>query len=80
MIVDPSAPARPEDIGTGKESDRYVTLRDAHGHEFDARTGLVICPEKPFLYQDSLYGRPVERGIPLGHSQCITQDREFVKI
>ena len=77
-IVDPTAPENP--TGTWNDSDKFVTLKDAHGHEYDARTGDVICLDKPFMFRNSLYGSPSPRKIPLGHSRCISRDREFTTL
>lgn len=77
-IIDPSAPERPE--GTRNESDKFVTRKDAHGHDYDVRTGNVICLDKPFLFKNSLYGSASPRKIPLGHSMCISSDRQFTTI
>lgn len=74
-VVDATAPEDPK--GTWKDSDKFETRKDAHGHDYDVRTGNVICLEKPYLFKDSLYGSPSLRNIPLGHTQCISPDREF---
>lgn len=77
-IVDPTAPEMPK--GTWQDSDKFETRQDAHGHDYDVRTGEVICLDKPFPYKDSLYGSPTMRNIPLGHVRCISRDRNFTTI
>lgn len=77
-IVNPTAPEQPE--GLWGTTDKFQTGKDAHGHDYDVRTGSVICLDKPFPFRDSLYGAPTMRKIPLGHVQCISRDREFTTI
>jgi len=77
-IVDPTAPEQPE--GMWGDTDKFQTRKDAHGHDYDVRTGNVICLDKSFPFRDSLYGAPTMRKIPLGHVQCISRDRGFTTI
>lgn len=65
-------------------TDRFVTRKDAHGHDYDAKTGLLICLAKPRNYKAGAYALSYSQTtIPEGHNpnlMCITADREYTRI
>jgi hypothetical protein len=71
----PSNPSPDENV-----QDRFLTRKDAHGHDYDASSGYMICLDKPVMVQTSKYGSPQPTKIPPGHSSCISKDREFVTV
>ncbi|CAH0497226.1 hypothetical protein [Novosphingobium sp. CECT 9465] len=65
-------------------ANRLVTRQDAHGHDYDAKTGLLICLAKPRKYKAGAYAMSYDQTIiPEGHNpneSCITEDRSQTKI
>ena len=77
-----TAPAEPREDRS--VTDRFVTRKDIHGHDYDAMTGSLICLAKPRKYKTGKYAMGYnETRVPEGHNPnvgCITADREYREI
>ncbi|MCW1383930.1 hypothetical protein OLX02_13990 [Novosphingobium sp. KCTC 2891] len=86
-LPSPSSTATPSPAEPEKDAsiaDRFVTRQDAHGHDYDAKTGLLICLANPRKYKAGTYAMSFsETHIPEGHNPnlpCISADREYTKM
>ena len=64
--------------------DKFITRKDAHGHDYDAKTGHLICLDTPRKYKSRANERTWQTTkIPEGHPpnrMCISADRNWIRL